>query len=52
MKKRPDWFVVIYSISLIVGVVLFGIELFLLFRFANTPIEDIPAWLLWLLFWR
>lgn len=51
-KNRFNWFALIYIFIVIIGVVFCGVEIFLLVHFVNTPIEEIPAWLLWLLFWR
>lgn len=51
-KNRFNWFALIFIFIVIIGVVVCGVEIFLLVPFANTPIEEIPAWLLWILFWR
>ena len=35
----------------IFAIIFIGVQIILFIQFADKPIEEIPTWLIWLLFW-
>lgn len=51
-RKDINWFIVAWVIFGILFVSFMAFEIYLLVTYGNKPLNEIPTWVVWFLFWR
>jgi hypothetical protein len=51
-RKDINWFIVAWVIFGILFVSFMAFEIYLLVTYGGKPLNEIPTWVVWFLFWR